>query len=819
MEIHTSASLACERVPMMLPDEARAATAAARAAAARAAAAAEGLELVPSLSCGTGFKDVAKEYGKYVARFMENCKRYHLGKWTTPEEAALSYARHLGAERAAAEAAAARAAASQPLTADELWAAAAAEGLELVPACNEAGFKSVVEHYGKYATRVRDDGRLRHLGSFATPEEAALRYARHVGAERAAEEAAMARTAEPEPLTADEALAAAAAEELELVPSLSTESGFRGVFKNGGRYVAKIMENGRLRHLGRFATPEEAALRYARHNGAERAAAEVAQARCEGPQPLTADEARAAAAAEGLELVPSSSNETGFKGVAKHRGGYKVQSCENRKQRYLGMFATPEEAALCYARYVGAERAAAEAAEAAKARAAEYRPLTADEARAAAAAEGLELVPSFTTANGFRGVRKHCGRYVAKLKEKCKERYLGNFNTPEEAALCYARYIGAERAAAEAAKARIKGRPLTADEVRAATAAEGLQLVPSSGSETGFKGVCKSHGKYRVEVWDNFDLRIKGYGKMRHLGTFATPEEAALCYARHVRAEAKVGALEAMSKVPQPFSDEARGTKLRWMRPAVGDRVRGKYQGQIGGRNWFNGVVTAVHEDGTCNLHYDDGDYEERVAPRFIKAIASEETDEREEVEVVEETSERQGASGASNRQRKRKVLSDGEMLPDGARAAATAEGLELVPSSCNETGFKGVAKHPGGYKAQVVENGKQRYLGRFVTPEEAALCYARHVRGEEKAGEATEAPQPFSDEARGTKLRWMRPAVGDGGRGKSARGEGLGPLTADEARATAAAEGIQPHRTKATAVAMPMARAAAPAHQGGGGS
>jgi hypothetical protein len=171
---------------MMLPDEARAATAAARAAAARAAAAAEGLELVPSLSCGTGFKDVAKEYGKYVARFMENCKRYHLGKWTTPEEAALSYARHLGAERAAAEAAAARAAASQPLTADEIWAAAAAEGLELVPACNEAGFKSVVEHYGKYATRVRDDGRLRHLGSFATPEEAALRYARHVGAERAA---------------------------------------------------------------------------------------------------------------------------------------------------------------------------------------------------------------------------------------------------------------------------------------------------------------------------------------------------------------------------------------------------------------------------------------------------------------------------------------------------------------------------------------------------------------------------------------------------------------------------------------------------------
>jgi hypothetical protein len=69
------------------------------------------------------------------------------------------------------------------------------------------------------------------------------------------------------------------------------------------------------------------------------------------------------------------------------------------------------------------------------------------------------------------------------------------------------------------------------------------------------------------------------------------------------------------------------------MRLEVGDRIQGKYQGQIGGRNWFDGVVTAVHEDGTCDLHYDDGDHEERVAPRFIKTIAKEETEELEEPE------------------------------------------------------------------------------------------------------------------------------------------------------------------------------------------
>ena len=144
---------------------------------------------------------------------------------------------------------------------------------------------------------------------------------------------------------------------------------------------------------------------YARHVGAERAAAEVAEARVKGPEPLTADEARAAAAAEGLELVPSSSNETGFRSVVKHGGKYKVQIRENGKTRHLGIFATPEEAALCYARHIGAERAAARAAEA---RVKGREPLTAyearAEARAASAAEGLELVPSSCNERGSKGV-------------------------------------------------------------------------------------------------------------------------------------------------------------------------------------------------------------------------------------------------------------------------------------------------------------------------------------------------------------------------------------------------------------------------------
>jgi hypothetical protein len=63
------------------------------------------------------------------------------------------------------------------------------------------------------------------------------------------------------------------------VPSARSETGFKGVSRRGGRYEAKIWENGKSRNLGSFATPEEAALCYARHIGAERAAAEAADAK------------------------------------------------------------------------------------------------------------------------------------------------------------------------------------------------------------------------------------------------------------------------------------------------------------------------------------------------------------------------------------------------------------------------------------------------------------------------------------------------------------------------------------------------------------
>ena len=781
---------------------------------ARAAAVAEGLELVPSSSGQTGFKRVKKSRGRYVVTIYENGKTCYLGTFATPEEAALCYARHVGAERAAAEAAEASVAGPRPLTADEARAAAVAEGLELVPSSSgQTGFKGVRKKDGRYDVLIRENGKQRYIGTFATPEEAALCYARRVGAERAAAEAAEASVAGPRPLTADEARAAAVAEGLELVPSSSGQTGFKRVKKSRGRYVVTIYENGKTCYLGTFATPEEAALCYARHVGAERAAAEAAEASVAGPRPLTADEARAAAAAEGLELVPSSRSETGFKGVRKSGGRFEVLIRENGKQRYISTFATPEEAALCYARHVGAERAATEAAEA---RDNGQQPLTADEARAAAAAEGLELVPSASGQTGFRGVTQPrvSGRYVVMIYENGKPRYIGTFATPEEAALCYARHVGAERAATEAAEARDNGQqPLTADEARAAAAAEGLELVPSSSGKTGFRGVFKYGGKYKVLIREN--------GKPRYLGGFATPEEAALCCARHRGAKrAATVAPEARGRGQRPLTvDDARAAAAAEgleLVPSSGNvtgfkgvlKAKRKYVVVIreNGKQRHLGRFATPEEAALCYARYIGPERaaaeaaEARVAaPQPLTADEARAAAAAEGLELVPSSSGKSGFKGVTERSGRYDLMAFNEsgkrvylgtfatpeeaalcyarhigadraaaearqpLTADEARAAAAVEGLELVPSSRSQTGFKGVTEHSGRYQMTIMESGKKRHFGSFATPEEAALCYARHIGAERAAAEAAEA---------------------------SAAAPRL--LTADDARAAAVAEGLE---------------------------
>ena len=83
------------------------------------------------------------------------------------------------------------------------------------------------------------------------------------------------------------------------------------------------------------------------------------------------------------------------------------------------------------------------------------------------------------------------------------------------------------------------------------------------------------------------------------------------------------------------------------------------------------------------------------------------------------------------------------------ARRLAEAEGLQLVPSSSNPTGFRGVACNGSKskpFKAQAQHDGRTQFLGRFASPAEAALAFARHLGGPASiaaAAAAAGAPAP----------------------------------------------------------------------------
>ena len=368
------------------------------------------------------------------------------------------------------------------MNAADAHAAAAAEGLALVRAETTTGFMGVCRNTGRgkpFKALLCHGGRREYIGCFATAEEAALAVARFLGPERIAAEQAAARDAlgrslpaasaaghSAAPMTAAEAHAAAAAEGLSLLHA-ENATGFKGVSYSNNLskpFKAQLEHGGRTQSLGRFATAEAAALAVARFLGPERVAAALTPA---APAPtMTAAEAHAAAEEEGLTLLRAD-NSTGFKNVQRQGSGstpFRAQLRHGGHQHNLGQFATAEEAALAVARVLGPEGVAAALSPPAPER--EEAAMTAEEAIALAAAEGLTLVRA-ENPTGFKHVsrnpRSASKPFNSKLKRGGRHKYLGQFATAAEAALAVARFVGPEgvaaaRAAARAASRAKKGR-------------------------------------------------------------------------------------------------------------------------------------------------------------------------------------------------------------------------------------------------------------------------------------------------------------------------------------------------------------------------
>ena len=154
----------------------------------------------------------------------------------------------------------------------------------------------------------------------------------------------------------------AEAEGLTLLPSASSNTGYKGVSFNRDRpkpYKVQVTRGGKQATLGFFATAEEAALCYARSPEGQAAAAAPPE-----PRPTAAEQALRQAETEGLTLLRSESGSTGYRGVsfdsrAKSKP-YKAEVRRGGKKVHLGYNTTPEEAALHVARDAAAHAAPAQ---------------------------------------------------------------------------------------------------------------------------------------------------------------------------------------------------------------------------------------------------------------------------------------------------------------------------------------------------------------------------------------------------------------------------------------------------------------------------
>ena len=225
------------------------------------------------------------------------------------------------------------------------------ESLTLLVAGNKAGYYGVKldKRNAKskpYKAHVWRGGKMAHLGSFTTAEGAALCVARSPEGRAAAQRVA----ATPTPLTSEDARQQAQVEGLVLLVADNTTGYFGVIFGVPGPkpFQAKVRCAGKMVHMGQFATAEEAALCVARSPEGKAAAEKAAAA-----PPLTSEEARQQAQAEGLTLLVGRSGR-GLLGVSLSKPGqpkpYLARVWRGGKYANKGNFATAEEAALCVAR-------------------------------------------------------------------------------------------------------------------------------------------------------------------------------------------------------------------------------------------------------------------------------------------------------------------------------------------------------------------------------------------------------------------------------------------------------------------------------------
>jgi len=271
-------------------------------------------------------------------------------------------------------------------------------------------------------------------------------------------------------------------------------SGYTGVYKSGDRFRADIKVNKKRTNLGRYDTPEEAAVAY------DRAVIKynLSKDRLNWP--------------DGYPTINTtkkkrkllSTNTTGYRGVYKRGERFRARISVNKKKTNLGTYDTPKEAAVAYDKAVVKYNLPKE-----KLNWPDGYP------KINTTKKKRRLLSSNTT--GYTGVHKSGKRFEARIFVNKKPTYLGTYNTPKEAAVAYDRAV-------------IKYN-LSKDKLNWPDGYPKLNTNKKKGklqstNTTGYRGVSKSGERFRASIRIN--------KKLKYLGIYDTPKEAAVAYDKAV---------------------------------------------------------------------------------------------------------------------------------------------------------------------------------------------------------------------------------------------------------------------------------------------
>jgi len=366
--------------------------------------------------------------------------------------------------------------------------------------------------------------------------------------------------------------------------------------------------------------------------------------------------------------------------------------------------------------------------------------MTAEEALRLVEAEGLTLLRQESSRTGYKGVSWHkrpeAKPYKAQVWRGGNNLFLGYFATAEEAALAYARTPEAQAAVAAAAAPPAPRAPMTAEEALWQAEAEGLTLLRSESSSTGYKGVCFNS---RRNITKPYEAQVQRDGKQVALGTFATAEEAALVVARTPEGRAAVAAAAAPPAPPPLTAEEA----VEQAEAEGLTLLRSESR---------NSGFTGVHFDSSGNR---SKPYQAKVRRGGSQVNLGHFATVEEAALAFARTPEAQAAVAAAASPAA--PPAPPPMTAEDAMRLAEAEGLTLLKSKGRSTGYNLVSfdSTPNltkPYKAHVKRGGKTATLGSFATAEEAALVVARELAAQTLAQAA--APQPPATSSRKRKVK-----------------------------------------------------------------